>query len=151
LSKRSSSSPAPLAIELRSSRALALWLVAVGALAALALLVSGAPIALKLALLAALGLYLTALLRRQRRPRCRGLRWDGERWRLIGADGRSAVLRLRRAVVWPLLLVLEFRGAGHTEFVLLLPDSAEPEQLRRLRVYLRHLPVYGTVAGRRSC
>jgi hypothetical protein len=129
---------------------LALWLLAVGALAALALLVSGASIALKLALLAALGLYLTLLFRRQRRPRCRGLRWDGERWLLIGADGRSAALCLHRAVVWPLLLVLEFRGTGRRESVLLLPDSAEPEQLRRLRVYLRHLPVYGPVAGRRA-
>ncbi|MEH6909816.1 MAG: protein YgfX [Oceanicoccus sp.] len=52
---------------------------------------------------------------------------------------------LHSAVVWHWLVVMNFRSitSRQRHVVLLLPDSIDREQLRRLRVLLRYLPVYG--------
>lgn len=145
MSTSSSNSPVALTVELHPSRWLRFWLAVLGLVAFAAILHSGAPSLLAVPLILFTWLYLTLLSRRARSPRWRALRWDGERWLRISADGRSCVVRLRRAVVWPLLMVLELQGPGGKERLVLWPDSAGPDLQRRLRVCLRHLPVYGGV------
>jgi hypothetical protein len=64
-------------------------------------------------------------------------------WLLIFSD-RSCVVRLQTATVLPWLVVMVFR-CEHTQRrydLLLFPDSVDRDQFRRLRVMLKHLPVY---------
>lgn len=57
------------------------------------------------------------------------------------------VVELRSATVWRYLIAMNFACAetGRVYHVVLLPDSGDRHQLRRLRVLLRHLPVFGVV------
>ena len=146
MSKRSSNLPTPVAIELRRSRWLALLQLTAALPAVAAPMRSGLSLWLQLPLCIALLLTLLLSLRRQGwcggRLACRGLRWQNDRWLWIGADGRSLALRLRRAVVWRQLVVMQFVGAGGGRSLCLLPDSADADALRRLRLCLRNLPVY---------
>lgn len=147
LSKRSSNLPTPLALDLQPSRWLAALQVGAALLAVAAVVRCGLTLLPQLLILAGLVLALRLSLRRQgwcggRLP-CRGLRWEQSgRWLWIGADGRGSVLRLRRAVVWRLLVVMHFVGPGGRRSLCLLPDSLEADALRRLRLCLRYLPVY---------
>lgn len=145
MSTRSSPSPAPLRVELYPSRRLQGLLVALAVFIQLAILQAAVPLSLRLALSAALSLHLLHLLRVA--ARCRGcLSWRGEYW-LWAGGGASAgrFLRLRQATAWPGLIVLRFREwpRGAEEVFVLLPDSAAPDAQRRLRIALRHMPVFG--------
>lgn len=132
---------APLRFELRRSRRLAWYLLAVhaGALALIPLLPLDLATAVALA-----GLVILALVRScATRVLMHGDRsvvgvvWmrDGE-WRLIERGGQTRVCRLRPdSYVHPQLTVLNFSGARRCSIVL-LPDSLDRETFRRLRVRL---------------
>jgi hypothetical protein len=64
---------------------------------------------------------------------------------LLKTQAKISPVYLHSAVVWQWLVVMNFRGITSQQryVVLLLPDSIDREQLRRLRVLLRYLPVYG--------
>ncbi len=75
-------------------------------------------------------------------------------WLLTLAGRRSSVdliqapltqATLTQATVWPWLVVMNFRclAEGRRYSVIVLPDSAGLDCRRRLRVLLRHLPVWG--------
>jgi len=95
------------------------------------------------------GLWL--LWRNWRRAGCH----SGEDWQqqiifandswLLKTPTENYPVYLHSATVWQWLVVMNFRGVatGRRHDVLLLPDSIDREQLRRLRVVLRYLPVYG--------
>jgi hypothetical protein len=62
---------------------------------------------------------------------------DG-RWRLETGDGAEYWGRLTGGYAHPLLVILNFRlESGGRRSVTLLPDAADPDALRRLRVWLR--------------
>jgi hypothetical protein len=65
-------------------------------------------------------------------------------WQLTIA-GQHTTVWLKQATVWRWLVVLNFysESAGRYYPLILWPDSAEQESLRRLRSCLRHMPVYG--------
>jgi hypothetical protein len=64
-------------------------------------------------------------------------------WLLVLSE-REQVVELLQTTVWPWLMVMNFRDrhSGQRYSVLILPDSADPQQQRRLRVMLRHLPLW---------
>lgn len=119
--------------------ALALHLAAI-ALAFLAAPPKGAGLVLSLAILVSWW--------RLRRPAAAGygrgaiahLLWHGEdgRWQVGTADGRSeAATLLGSSVVWPRLVVLNFRlDSGRRATRVLLGDETDAESLRRLRARL---------------
>ena len=49
---------------------------------------------------------------------------------------------LKSATVWRFMVVLNFLGEQGACSLVLLPDNCCPQQLRRLRVMLKHRPVY---------
>ncbi|RRJ85161.1 protein YgfX [Aestuariirhabdus litorea] len=69
----------------------------------------------------------------------RALGHDGQQWWLVAGDLRETVTPTGEAWVSPRLTMLSFRGqeSGRRYPVLLFADSADPEQLRRLRLLLR--------------
>ncbi len=68
---------------------------------------------------------------------------DGQ-WQLYHGEA-LATAYLVQATVWSWLVVLNFREeeSRKTHSLVLWPDSADKQQLRRLRIVLRHLPVFG--------
>jgi hypothetical protein len=62
---------------------------------------------------------------------------DG-RWLVRTADGREHSVRLLGSYIHPAVLILQF-GLGRftRRSVVVLPDSADAEEIRRLRVWLR--------------
>lgn len=135
-------SPPTLRVELRPSRYLCAALLTAALLATLAVWRTDISWPLRLAAALAVAVYTGLALRR-----CAGwtgvLNWDGAGWLWCRRDGQR-VLTLQRATVWRGLMVLHFRCAdGRRQVLTLLPDSAGCDQLRRLRVSLLHLPVFG--------
>ena len=65
------------------------------------------------------------------------LRLDASGWALGEADATEPVEPLPDSTVWPRLTVLRLASAVGVRTLILLPDSAAPEELRRLRVALR--------------
>ena len=62
---------------------------------------------------------------------------DG-RWRLETGDGATHRARLIGSYAHPAIVILDFRlESGRRRPLTLLPDSADPDALRRLRVWLR--------------
>ncbi len=126
------------------SRRLAIALVAVhaGGCALLPMLpLPGAVSWLLLSLLAgSLVHYGRRDLLRQGRWAVTELHWDGaEVWTLIGPDGRPQTAKLHgSSYLQPWVVILNFSIGGWIgRTVLLLEDSVEPEQLRRLSARLR--------------
>lgn len=124
-------------IELKPSRRLGLLLAAMSALALLAIGLAALPLAMQLGL----GAVVIGL-----------VAWGGQRacsrTRLhIAADGRLQCLDeamewrdvevLGDSFVSTGLIVLRYRMAGQVRTLTLLPDSADADDLRRLRVALR--------------
>ena len=73
----------------------------------------------------------------------KGVRYANKVWQLqAGTQHVSA--SLVHATVWRWLVVMNFysQDTGCTYSVLLFSDSADPSQLRQLRVILRHMPVF---------
>lgn len=148
MSIRSSSSPAPLNVELRPS----FYLRAALSTLALLVLLALARTALSPFILFALALLVVAatLLALRRHagygaaPAYRELVWNGTAWLWRDGSGQWSPLVLEDAVIWPGLLVLNFRcrTSRRRRALVLLADSAEADALRRLRVCLLHLPVF---------
>jgi len=127
-------------IELKPSRRLGLLLRGMAALALLAVGLAALPVPVRLTLgVIVIGLAVWG--ERRSRP--------GARLR-VAADGRLQCLDeamewrdaavLGDSFVSTGLIVLRYRMAGKVRTLTLLPDSAEAEDLRRLRVSLRWAP-----------
>jgi hypothetical protein len=72
------------------------------------------------------------------------LMWRTGGWLWTDYRGAECVLELQSAALWPGLIVLRFRVAatGKIRIFTLLHDSFAADMQRRLRVYLRHMPVF---------
>lgn len=128
-------------IELKPSRLLGLLLAGMVALALIALQLAALPGALRWALgIAAVGLS-------------GWVWWRGRGPETLRIDGDGCLQCLDREGAWrevevlgdslvsPLLIVLRYRApAGQVRSLTLLPDSADSDALRRLRVTLRWAP-----------
>jgi len=129
---------APLRLELRPSRSLRLWLIAVHAAVMLAvpLLPRWPGLAVLFAAGASAGVAWCR--RRQATPQ---LLWRGDgRWE-AAAGGAGGTLRLaRRPFVHARLVVIPLCPVegGRTRHVLILPDMLDAATFRRLRVRLRY-------------
>jgi len=127
-----------LQIELRPSRYLLIFILIshLGALVLLLLL----PVQLWAKLLVAL-LVLFSLTRQWQSHVhvYQHLRWDSQnQWWLSDQSGKNyAAALLPGSYVHPLMLVLRFKVQKRTCHLVLLPDSADPDLLRRLRVRLK--------------
>lgn len=144
-----SPSPTALSVEIRPSRIFCFALSTVALFALAAIFHATVPIVLRAWLATAALLYAWFCLRTHRRQRGRLLWHEG--WIWIRFDGVECALQLRSATLWPGLIVLQFRDlqtdAAKTRRSLtftLWRDSLDSEAARRLRVYLRHAPVFGT-------
>ena len=75
--------------------------------------------------------------------RVRRIAFNDSGWSLGLAD-RLIAADLVQATVWPWLVVMNFRCrlSGRRYAVIVLPDSADTECRRKLRVLLRHWPVW---------
>jgi hypothetical protein len=136
----------PLILDLVPSRILVAGLLACHLLAAASLLVAALPLAVTIAL----GLLLPASLfynyARHVNSHSRWfidrLYWSTERsWTLHTADGRERTARLLSSYIHPYLVILSFAPDKWVpRSVILLPDSTDPDAIRRLRVCLHTLP-----------
>ena len=86
------------------------------------------------------GVALLAARMRRQSPsdRYRELRFDGDAWKVVGADG--GVLAVEPPVVHlahRALVVLEVAAGGRSDFLVFSPAATPVEDLRRLRVRLR--------------
>lgn len=86
------------------------------------------------------GVALLAVWMRPRAPaeRYRELRFDGDAWEVVGADG--GVVPVEPPVVHlahRALVVLEVAAGGRSDFLVFSPAATPAEDLRRLRVRLR--------------
>ncbi len=114
-------------------------------LAGAAVLVSSVPLGIKVGWIAGIALALAWFIWRyghrdgRRFMACIEL-VDG-RWRLEMGDGRSHRAQLTSGYAHPQLLILNFRlKNGRSRALTLLPDAADPDALRKLRVWLRTRP-----------
>ncbi len=65
---------------------------------------------------------------------------DGN-WTLCTATGTAYTARLLASYRHPACIILRFSGTGLApRSVIILPDAANPEAIRRLRVYLQTMP-----------
>jgi membrane-bound toxin of toxin-antitoxin system len=143
LSIKSSLSLEPLRLELKPSGYLriALSLLALGALGAI--FYSAIDGYLRLLCAALLLVHWRILLRRHSRLSGH-LIWGSGGWLWV-EPARENLLLLMHATVWPGFIALRFRdgSSGKQLFFSLLPDSLEVDMQRRLRLHLRHMPVFG--------
>lgn len=66
------------------------------------------------------------------------LEWLDERWQLATGDGRRYSGQLISGYAHPLIVIVNFRlENGQRRSLTLLPDSADADELRRMRVWLR--------------
>ena len=134
------SAPA-IAFDYRPSR----WLLAAGlvvaALALAALVLSGVPSVVKMALGIFVCSQVGVMIGRYLRPAVRRAAWQtGGQWRLADADGREHVAELLRSVVRGGWIVLNLRRSDGKRVVLILaPDNADTDTQRRLRVRLSRM------------
>lgn len=127
-----------IGFEYRPSRVLAAALLAVGALALLAIAISGLPGWARLLLVAIAMAYTARAVTRLRRPVLRALRLRGDDVVELGlANGQDAAGTLRGArVLGPLIVLRLAWGAGSRTALVLLPDNLDADTHRRLRVRL---------------
>ncbi len=132
-------------IELKPSRLLGLLLAVMAGLAAWALLRAALPDAARWGMAGAV-LALAVWGGWRSRPRERIRRLHDGRVQVADAAGEwSDVEVLGDSFVSPLLIVLRYRvGGGPARRLVLLPDSADADALRRLRVSLRWPPRTGS-------
>jgi len=133
---------AALNIQLRRSRILLISGSAVHVLSGIAAIVSSLPWWVKAGFIAGIVLsqawfgYCYGYPQGRRFIACIEL-LDG-RWRLKTGDGATHHARLIGGYAHPLIVILNFRLENDRRRSLtLLPDSADPDDLRRLRVWLR--------------
>jgi len=135
----------PLRVVLRSSRIGCAIAIALHALAVLAALDAPDPwlsAGLLLLVLASAGVTARNWRRCTRADAVRAIERDGAgRWWVeTGAGERLEVVLASLPVISRPLVALSFRTDGRRWDLALLPDSAEPDQLRRLRAVLRTSP-----------
>lgn len=124
-------------ISIVPSKILLLGLVLAHLLAAAALLFSSVPNALAAGLAISLLICLWIYGNPRSRWFIRRVAWQGDRWTLRYGDGRERSARLLAHYRHPQLLILNFaHGRWGRRSLLLLPDSADPDRIRRLRVHL---------------
>jgi hypothetical protein len=133
----------PLRLNLRPSRYLGVVIAVFHLLGLISLWVCSLPLGVKLPLaMAVLGSFALNLTRYGNLRRSWFIEQvchtaDG-RWLVRTADGREHSVRLLRSYVHPVVLILQFSlGRFSRHSVVVLPDSADPEEIRRLRVWLR--------------
>lgn len=128
-------------IELKPSRLLGLLLAVMAGLAAWALLRAALPDATRRGMAGA-ALALAAWGAWRSRPQVRVRRLNDGRVQVADVAGAwFDVEVLGDSFVSPLLIVLRYRvGGGPAKRLVLLPDSADADALRRLRVSLRWPP-----------
>lgn len=137
--------PAPLTLELNPSRTLAALLVLAhgGALALLVLLPLAwwARVLLTGALLCSLWLTLNRHALRRGESAITRLVWENDdTWLLMRADGKEQRAQLKPgSYASPRLVILNFDAGRRPLSVVLLPDAADTESLRKLRVRLQML------------
>jgi hypothetical protein len=69
------------------------------------------------------------------------LRWDGQQWLLVCNDGSYCAQLMHDSVVTHWLVLLRFRLAsgGKSRVAVIFNDAADTDELRRMRVFLRHI------------
>lgn len=72
------------------------------------------------------------------------IKYSNRTW-LLSCAGQLTDVRLKRVTVWRWLIVMNFyrEDGSHPSTLILWPDSSDREDLRRLRVSLRHMNVWG--------
>ena len=129
-------------VALRPSRCLLVVGGAVHVLAAIAVLIAALPIGLKVVFSLGLALSLAWFwacygLRRWRNYIAR-ITWVDGRWRLENGVGALLAAELIDGYSHPSVVILNFRlETKRRRSLTLLPDSTDPDSLRRLRVFLR--------------
>ena len=111
-------------------------------LASVAVLVSGVPPWIKASFVVGIALGLVRFVWRYGHRRGRGfiarLELLDDAWRLETGDGMPHRARLTSGYAHPGIVILNFRlESGGRRSLALLPDAADSETLRRLRVWLR--------------
>lgn len=130
----------PILVSLRPSRQLAYLLAAAHVLAAVAVLTLHAAAWLKTGLLALLIASAFHSLRRVGQMPVSALHLDprGECAITTKVGARETAILLSETTLLPGLIVLALDIAGRRHPLVLLPDSAPVDDLRRLRVWLRY-------------
>ena len=137
------SSVLPFTIDLVPSRLIVAGLFACHCLAAASLLVSKLPVAvtLSLGLLIAVSLYRHYIHYAGVRSRwfIDRLTWSAdEDWTVHTADGKERTARLLSSYVHPHIVILSLAAGRFVRYsVVILPDSADSDVIRRLRVCLQ--------------
>jgi toxin CptA len=125
-------------IELKPSRLLGLLLLGMAAVALAAIQFAALPGTVQLALGSIVIGLSVAGWRKTRCPEALRMTADGRLQRTDDQGEWRDVEVLRDSLASPALIVLRYRTSGrHVRSLTLLPDSASPDNLRRLRVMLR--------------
>jgi len=125
-------------IELKPSRLLGLLLLGMAAVALTAIQFAALPDTVQLALGSIVIGLSVAGWRKTRCPEALRMTADGRLQRTDDQGEWRDVEVLRDSLASPALIVLRYRtSARHVRSLTLLPDSASPDNLRRLRVMLR--------------
>ncbi|MBZ4194017.1 MAG: hypothetical protein LAE24_06890 [Candidatus Contendobacter sp.] len=132
----------PLRVELYPSRRLLIGGSLSHLLAGVAVLIASIPWWIKVGIIAGIGLSLVWLRFRYGDRNGRGfitrIEWLDGRWRLETGDGRVQRGHLTGGYAHPQLILLNFRlDPGGRRALTLLPDAADSDALRQLRVWLR--------------
>lgn len=153
MSSKLSRSHAPLRIEIRPSNFILIANTALALSALTAIAQTSLPFSLQLVAWVIALVYAMWQLRLQTRQR--GLLLWQEGWQWVEPKREPRLLELRRAVIWPGLIVLRFDEAALSRrpvpwyqyfknsnlTLTLCRDSLSADEARRLRAYLRHWPV----------
>lgn len=131
-----------LRLELRPSRQLLLGGAAGHVLAGVAVIVSNIPWWVKAGLIVGIALSLAWFGYCYGYPQGRRfiarIEWLDGRWRLATGDGHQQRGRLTGGYAHPLIVILHFQlESGGRRSLTFMPDSAAPDDLRRLRVWVR--------------
>ena len=131
-----------LRVDVRPSRLLLIGSSSGHVLAGVAVVVAGIPLWLKIGWIVGIAVALVGFLRRygdREGPGfIAGIELLDGRWRLETGDGRIHRGQLTGGYAHPQLLILNFRlESGRRRALMLLPDAADPDALRELRVWLR--------------
>ena len=116
-----------------------LGVVVVAGLSLLAVALAGVSFSIKVLLaVATLGIALRTLAQHRSRAVTRMVLAPAGNWQLETSDGSLPSMELTHSAEVGPLIALGFAGVGKTRRIVLLPDSCDREDLRRLRVWLRH-------------
>ncbi len=131
-----------LSIKPRPSRMLLISSGGAHVLSSIAVIVCSLPLGIKTVLVAGIALALARFGWQYAYPKGKGftsrIELLDERWQLETGDGVIHLANLRGGYAHIRIVILNFRlENGRQQSLTLLPDSADPDSLRRLRVWLR--------------